>query len=206
LPEYGEPELVSQAGLRYQTELLATLDRPPARCRKRTVTGLAQVLAGRLGNYQSAADLEKWRGTFGRHRGRAEAPGNHCCKTSPVSLLAPELLGSSIDNLHARRQPELLDRPPQKVSGAVRRIEQDETKVSVLDRKHEARQSATGSELENGTVDCFHQQGPKELLRVRLLHREWQVACQRPVSRFGEHCLQTILTIGQAHGSASTWQ
>jgi hypothetical protein len=143
LPQHGEPELVSQADLRYQTKLLATINRPPYRCRKRRITGPANVSRGRLGDYEPAADLKEWRRTLGRHCGRAKAPGNDRCKTSAVSLLASELFGSGIDDLDARRQPELLNRPPQEVSGAVRRIEQDETEISDLDRKHEAREATT---------------------------------------------------------------
>jgi hypothetical protein len=141
LPEHGKPELVSHAGLRYQTEFLATLDRPTGQGRKGRSTGSARVFPGRLRNYQAAPDPEEWCRTFRCHRGWAEAPSDDCCKAGAIFPLAPELLGSSIDDLHARTQSELFDCPSQEVSRAVRGIEQDETKVPVLDRKHEAGQA-----------------------------------------------------------------
>ena len=110
--------------------------------------------------------------------GRAEASRDDGCEAAPVLLLSSELFGSNIDDFHSRRQLELLDRPSQEVGGTARRVKQDETKVRILDRKHEAWQPATRSELENRAVDGFEQESSQEPLRVRPLHCEGQVADQ----------------------------
>jgi hypothetical protein len=93
-------------------------------------------------------------------------------------LLAPELFGARVDNLDAGLEIQLGNGPLQEAHRSTCRVQQDEAKILVLDRKNETWKTTASSELKHPSAERLKRKSPHKPFRMSSLRRKRQVPDQ----------------------------